>query len=129
LPVALNLHRIDTGNARNWVTGAKGFCHFLGELNRLAAAKGITLMPCALTGTLTKLSELIDTLDQLLELTDAPGCDKVHNATEELSDLARECFQTAITADLDYEDLQVLDAIVERLDNTMRVFADVLNAL
>jgi len=86
-------------------------------------------MPHALTGTLTKLSELIDTLDQLLELTDAPGCDRAHNATEELSNLARACFHTAITTDLDYEDLQVLDAIVEHLDNTMRVFADTLNAL
>ena len=54
-------------------------------------------MSHALTGTLTKLSELIDTLDQLLELTDAPGCDKAHNATEELSNLAKECFQSAIT--------------------------------
>ena len=46
-----------------------------------------------------------------------------------LQSRARVLPQTAITTDLDYEDLQELDAIVERLDNTMRVFADVLNAL
>jgi len=91
--------------------------------------KAYTPRPRALTSNLAKLSELIDTLDQLLELTGALGCDKARSATEELSSLARECFQTAITTDLDYEDLQELDAIVERLDNTMRVFADVLNAL
>jgi len=34
--------------------------------------------PRGMTGTLTKLCGLIDTLDQLLELTDAPGCDKAH---------------------------------------------------